>query len=347
MTELERSRSSQSINSVSSDEYHGNENQQYPQPTELKSGDEANSPNDERNPVVQTLTKVSTIRFDKTRIVPRNKRRGILGNLTLIPEYDNPRDLPPNIKYVLVFVVAFCAMLGPMGTSILLPAIDTIVEDLKTTVDIVNISIGCYLLTLGVIPIWWSSFSERHGRRSIYIISFSLYVAFTIGCALSTNIGMLIGFRILSGGCAASVQSMGAGTISDLYQPIERGAAMGLFYLGTLSGPLLAPIIGGAINQNKSLGWRATQWFLVILGGCSLLIIVFCLPETLRKQDSKEAIRQILRDRLRKPDDVESQRSNQSGSDKLGEAHKDIRDKCLSNDETKRKKTDTSIQLFP
>ncbi|GMF08062.1 unnamed protein product [Ambrosiozyma monospora] len=119
---------------------------------------------------------------------------------------------------------------------------------------------------------------------------------------------MLIGFRVLSGGCAASVQSIGAGTISDLYEITERGTAMGVFYLGVLGGPLLAPIIGGAITQNNSLGWRATQWFLVILSGCSLLLILFFLPETLRKQDSKEAIRQILRERLRKSSDVESQK---------------------------------------
>ncbi|GME90252.1 unnamed protein product [Ambrosiozyma monospora] len=212
---------SQSINSVSS-----NENNRYQSPTELKhDGNAKNSnscPLEQVTPVEPTLSKVSTLRFDKTRVVPRSKRRGIFSNLSIIPEYDNPRDLPPRIKYALVFVVAFCAMLGPMGTSILLPAVDDVVDNLGTTVDIVNISIGIYLLTLGVIPIWWSNFSERHGRRSIYIISFTLYVGFTIGCALSKNIGMLIGFRVLSGGCAASVQSIGAGTISDLYEITER-----------------------------------------------------------------------------------------------------------------------------
>lgn len=72
-----------------------------------------------------------------------------------------------------------------------------------------------------------SSFSETLGRRTIYIISFSLFVVFSVLSAISSNIAMLIVFRVLGGGAAASVQAVGAGTISDLWEPFERGQAMG------------------------------------------------------------------------------------------------------------------------
>ncbi|ODQ48485.1 hypothetical protein PICMEDRAFT_56741 [Pichia membranifaciens NRRL Y-2026] len=245
------------------------------------------------------LSRITTIKFDDSQIVPKKNRRGLLSSFCMIPEYQDARNLPPSLRRAIVFIIAFCAMLGPMGTSILLPASDDAVADLDTTITILNVAIGVYLITLGVIPLWWSNFSERHGRRSIYIISFIMYLGFTIGCALSNSINTLIGFRILSGGCAASVQSVGAGTIGDLYPITKRGVAMGLFYLGPLAGPLLSPIIGGAITSNKRFGWRATQWFLVCLSGGCCLMIIFFLPETLRKQDNREAIRQILRERRR------------------------------------------------
>lgn len=245
------------------------------------------------------VSKLVSIKYEDSQLVPVSRRRGLFAKWTVIPEYKDARELPDKLRDFIVFIVAFCAMLGPMGTSILLPAEDNAVADLNTTVTIFNVAIGIYLVTLGVVPLWWSNFSERHGRRSIYIISFAMYLCFTIGCALSTSINMLIGFRVLSGGCAASVQSVGAGTIGDLYPMTKRGSAMGIFYLGPLCGPLLSPIIGGAITSNKSLGWRATQWFLVILSGVCLIMIIFLLPETLRLQENKEAIRQILRDRRR------------------------------------------------
>ncbi|ODV83551.1 hypothetical protein CANARDRAFT_9371 [[Candida] arabinofermentans NRRL YB-2248] len=286
--------------------------------------------NDEETEPIQksstNLSRISTIKFDPSKIVPKNKRRGLLANLCLIPEYENPRELPKNVKYLTVLIVAVCAIIGPMGTSILLPATDSVVDELNTTVTIVNISIGIYLITLGVFPLWWSNFSERHGRRSIYVISFILYFAFSIGTSLSTSIGMLIGFRVLAGGSAASVQAVGAGTISDLYAVQERGTAMGIYYLGPLAAPLIAPIVGGAITSKKSWGWRGTQWFLVIMAGFCVLLIVFCLPETLNLQENREAIKKILRERLKKnvPIDEENNLKASSSPNTLNSEEEEV-----------------------
>jgi multidrug resistance protein len=126
-----------------------------------------------------------------------------------------------------------------------------------------------------------SSFSETLGRRTIYIISFSLFLVFSILSAVSVNISMLVVMRILGGGASASVQAVGAGTIADIWEPAQRGRAMGIFYLGPLVGPLCSPIIGGALAQG--FNWRTTMWFLAIYGGVMLLLLLFCLPETLAK----------------------------------------------------------------
>lgn len=97
-------------------------------------------------------------------------------------------------------------------------------------------------------PLWWSNFSETLGRRTIYLTSFAMFAICGVLSAVSTNIAMLIVMRMLNGGAAASVQAVGAGTIADLWEPFERGRAMGYFYLGPLLGPLLAPIIGGEFS---------------------------------------------------------------------------------------------------
>lgn len=132
---------------------------------------------------------------------------------------------------------------------------------------------------MSVFPLWWSSFSEIFGRRTIYLTSFTLFVLWSALCAVSTSIEMLIVMRMLSGGAAASVQAVGAGTIADVWEPRERGKAMGIFYLGPLCGPLFAPVFGGVIAQRW--GWRSTQWFLAIYGTVTLLLLLFWLPETL------------------------------------------------------------------
>ena len=127
-----------------------------------------------------------------------------------------------------------------------------------------------------------SSFSENIGRRSVYVVSFSLFLVFSILSAVSVNITMLIVVRVFAGGAAASVQAVGAGTIADIWEPARRGRAMGIFYLGPLIGPIFAPIIGGALSEG--FGWRSTMWFLVVYGGLALLLLIFALPETLARK---------------------------------------------------------------
>lgn len=159
-------------------------------------------------------------------------------------------------------------------------SLQKVAVEFNTTATITNLCVALYMLSMAVFPLWWSSFSETLGRRTVYIVSFSLFVLSNIMSALSQNISMLIIMRVLSGGASASVQAVGAGTIADIWGSKQRGRAMGMFYVGPNMGPLLGPIVGGALDQKW--GWRSTQWFLVIYGAVVLVSIVFGLPETLK-----------------------------------------------------------------
>ncbi|GLB15488.1 hypothetical protein AtubIFM61612_005310 [Aspergillus tubingensis] len=153
-------------------------------------------------------------------VVPRLKRRGLFGQLSLLAEVENPKVYPRKTKWFITFVVAVAGAAAPMGSSIFF-------RKSKSTISPVVAQFG----------------------------------------------------RVLTGGASASVQAVGAGTIADLWDPQERGRAMNIFYLGPLCGPLIAPIVGGALAERW--GWRSTLWFLAAYGGLTVVFILFALPETL------------------------------------------------------------------
>ena len=168
-------------------------------------------------------------------------------------------------------------------TGLAFPAsLSDIAVGLHTSENTTNLSIGFYMLSLAIFPLFWSSFCETSGRRTIYIISFSMNLLWSILSALSTNTAMFIVMRMLAGGASASVQTVGAGTLADIWHVKERGRAMGYFYLGPLMGPLLAPIIGGALQLRW--GWRANLWFLTIYAFITLNLLFWLLPETLKRR---------------------------------------------------------------
>ncbi|KAF4580368.1 Major facilitator superfamily domain, general substrate transporter [Ophiocordyceps camponoti-floridani] len=176
-------------------------------------------------------------------------------------------------------------------------ALPALAADLGTSSTISNLSVAMYMLAMSIFPLWWSSFSELLGRRTVYLISTALFIVSALICALSSSAAMLIVFRVLTGGASASVQTVGAGTISDIWPSHQRGTAFGAFYLGPLVGPMISPIVGGLLSQR--FGWRSTMYFLAGYGALLWLMLLLLLPETLPRPplDSSSALRHEARSR--------------------------------------------------
>ncbi|EHK24273.1 uncharacterized protein TRIVIDRAFT_71648 [Trichoderma virens Gv29-8] len=252
----------------------------------------------------RSRSRASTTRSKTLNVVPRSQRRGLLGRLAVVPEVDRPYDYKNSTKWGITLTIALATAAAPLGSSIFYPALPEMTKSLNTTEDIANLSVALYMISMSIFPLWWSSFSEQFGRRSIYIISFALFLIFAILSAVSTNIAMLIVFRIFTGGASASVQAVGAGTIADIWESHERGRAMSMFYLGPLLAPLIAPIVGGALAQG--FGWKSTMWFLAIYGFIILAMLIFFLPETLARKKAEEPVEEPAPESIRRMTTAES-----------------------------------------
>ncbi|KAK2592130.1 hypothetical protein QQS21_010168 [Conoideocrella luteorostrata] len=236
----------------------------------------------------RTQSRVSSSRSKAVTIVSRSKRRGLFAGLAITPEVERPYEYKNSTKWSITGTVALAALAAPLGSSIFYPALNSLSMEFDTSATVANLSVALYMLSMAIFPLWWSSFSEEFGRRSIYIISFILFIVFAVLCAVSQNIAMLVVFRCLSGGASASVQAVGAGTIADIWESFERGRAMGMFYLGPLLGPILAPVLGGVLSQK--LGWRACMYFLAIYGFVVTVLLVLFLPETLARRRNETSV---------------------------------------------------------
>ncbi|RKP13290.1 major facilitator superfamily domain-containing protein, partial [Piptocephalis cylindrospora] len=182
-------------------------------------------------------------------------------------------------KNCILAIVAFAGILGPLTSTVFLPAIRDLQRDLHTTLTIVNLCISLFVLFMCTSPFVWAPLSEMIGRKPIFLISTALFTGASAGCALSPSAGLFVPMRVLQAIGSASGQVVGAGVIADIFEAKERGTRMGIFFMGPLLGPVLGPFVGGFITQN--LGWRWVFWIPCILGGSVLLSILLLLPETL------------------------------------------------------------------
>ena len=122
-------------------------------------------------------------------------------------------------------------------------------------------------------PLLTGPLSEIYGRAPVYNVSNAIFVIFSIACAVSSNSGMIIGFRFINGMGDAAL-ALNASIAGDLFKQEERGLPIAILNFPPLLGPVLGPIVGGYLAQYA--GWRWVFWFNAISGAvCGLPFFLF------------------------------------------------------------------------
>ncbi|KAK6216044.1 hypothetical protein LQW54_003818 [Pestalotiopsis sp. IQ-011] len=125
----------------------------------------------------------------------------------------------------------------------LAPGVPLVLEEFQTqNKQLATFVVSAFVLGFAIGPLVLAPMSELYGRTKVYHTSNCLFVVFTIACALSSSMGMLIAFRFLSGCAGATVVTCGSGRIVDLMAPEKRGTSMALWSVGPLLGPIIGPV---------------------------------------------------------------------------------------------------------
>jgi multidrug resistance protein len=139
-----------------------------------------------------------------------------------------------------------------------------------------NSTLASFVVTVFVLgfatgPLWFAPLSEIYGRTIVQHTGCIGFVVFSIACALSTSLKMLIGMRLLQGIFAAVPLTNGGAIVADMVRQEERGFAMAMLTLGVLMGPVIGPVTGGFLAGAK--GWRWVFWVISMVV-CNLSILV-------------------------------------------------------------------------
>ncbi|CAN8096665.1 unnamed protein product [Discula destructiva] len=178
------------------------------------------------------------------------------------------------IAAVLLVVNATFASAGPSG------CLPSIVEYFHVSEEAAGLTITLFLLGYCAGPLIFAPLSEFYGRRPIFFVTFTAYIAFNFLCAFAPNFGGLLVGRFLTGTFVSAPLSNAPGVMADLWPPLERGNAMAGFSMMVWAGPALGPIISGFLQLTKGAeGWKWSFYVLLMLSGFTFIFLV-TIPET-------------------------------------------------------------------
>jgi DHA1 family bicyclomycin/chloramphenicol resistance-like MFS transporter len=183
------------------------------------------------------------------------------------------------------FVALIAAMMGMNALAIdpMLPALPAIGAGLDVADDNARQwVITAYTLGLGFGALVYGSLSDHFGRRPVLLVTFALYLAATLACALAASMPMLLAGRAAAGVFAAATRVVAIGIVRDRFVGDRMASIMSTVFIVFMIVPVFAPAFGQLVLYAAS--WRWIFGALLVIGAATALWTYLRLPETLRPE---------------------------------------------------------------
>lgn len=201
-----------------------------------------------------------------------------------------PRTAPastPTAPIGLVILLTGLVMVGQMSTSMYLPSLPSLADDLGVEPAGVKLTMTVFLAAFAAAQLFFGPLSDRFGRRPALFLGLALYVAGTAGCALAPDLPSLIAGRFVQGFGACSGPAIARATVRDRYERAESARILAYIGMAMAVGPAVGPILGGLLHVQ--FGWRAVFVALVAFGLTVWIAAARSLRESLA-QPSPDAL---------------------------------------------------------
>jgi EmrB/QacA subfamily drug resistance transporter len=180
--------------------------------------------------------------------------------------------------WLTLLAVALGVMMVALDGTVVSVANPTIQRDLHSTLAGLQWVTNGYLLALAVLLIPGGKLGDRIGRRLVFSIGITGFALASLGCAVSTSIGMLVAFRVIQGVAGAMLMPNTLAILRATFPPEKLTQAVGIWGATTALAVASGPIIGGLLVQHIS--WESIFLLNLPLGAIALTTTLAVVRES-------------------------------------------------------------------
>jgi EmrB/QacA subfamily drug resistance transporter len=167
----------------------------------------------------------------------------------------SPPATVPRLRVVIPLIVGCAFFMEGLDSTMIAVSIPAMAKSLGESPLRLNLVIASYLLSLAVfIPVsGW--IADRLGTRVVFCAAVLIFAAGSALCGLSTNLPMLIGFRVIQGFGGAMMTPVGRLILLRSFPRSSLVLAMNWMTIPAMIGPTVGPIVGGFLTAYASWRW--------------------------------------------------------------------------------------------
>ncbi|WP_257667766.1 multidrug effflux MFS transporter [Parapedobacter tibetensis] len=181
-------------------------------------------------------------------------------------------------RIFIIVTLGLLSAIGPFSIDMYLPGFEAIASSLQTSAAHIQLSLTSFFIGIASGQIVYGPLLDRFGRKIPLIIGLVIYIAASIGCALTNSADNLMWFRFIQalGSCGGMVASRAM--VRDFFGPAESAKIFSLLMLVIGVSPILAPTVGSFVMAHWD--WHGIFLVLAVMTTSILLIVIFFLPES-------------------------------------------------------------------
>ena len=178
---------------------------------------------------------------------------------------------------------AFTLMLGLLAAlpyasiDINLPALAATGATLGVSASQIGLTMSAFMLSLATAPLIYGPVSDRLGRKPVLAFGLVLFVAASLGCAVSSSLPVLLLCRFAQGiGAAATATTFAI--VRDLFDGNAARSKIASVMVAVNVATVIAPTAGAALLA--AAGWQAIYATQAGIGLMLLVVVMFRFTES-------------------------------------------------------------------
>lgn len=181
-------------------------------------------------------------------------------------------------RTIVALAISLLALAEIVDLTIVAVAIPQIMGAIGANVETIADVTTIYIVTAAIFILLSGLVIEKYGIKRVALISTVIFGVSSVLCGLSTSLTEMIIFRAFQGLGGAFLPSVAQTYISTSFKNEEYNKMMTVYSMVIVMGPIIGPVLGGAICENMS--WEWIFYVNVPLCAVAFIIIFFMMEVT-------------------------------------------------------------------